>query len=209
MKHNNICIFGGSSGLAKKTIPYMDYNSIKALSSKDCDVRNYDDVLSYVKNSNCVIYFSVVNYDNLISNIKHEDIQHSLDVNIKGYINVLKACAENWKETGGKVIYLSSILSSNPIKGVGMYASCKSFCETMTKVFAMENGKYNMTANVLQLGYFDGGLTYKVPEKVLDNIKNIIPNKCFGSCEDLGKSINMIFDNSYLNGSIIKISGGL
>jgi 3-oxoacyl-[acyl-carrier protein] reductase len=73
----------------------------------------------------------------------------------------------------------------------------------------MENAKYNVTANTIQLGYFDGGLTYKVPEKILENVKNTIPNKCFGDCEDLGKIINLIIETPYINGSIIKVSGGL
>jgi 3-oxoacyl-[acyl-carrier protein] reductase len=209
LKNNNIVIFGGSSGLASKTIPYIKSNTISPLSSKDCDVRNYSEVDKHIKNSNIVLYFSVVNYDNLITNINDEELEHSLNVNIKGYLNVLKSCASNWKNTGGRVIYMSSILTSNPIKGTCVYTSCKSFCETATKIFAMENGKYNVTANTIQLGYFDGGLTYKVPEKILENVENTIPNKCFGDCEDLGKIINLIIETPYINGSIIKVSGGL
>ena len=208
LKNNNIVIFGGSSGLATKTIPHLKYDSLDALSSKDCDVMS-EKVDLYIKKSNIILYFSVVNYDNLISNINEKDLNHSIDVNIKGYLNVLKSCANNWKNSGGRVIYMSSILTTNPIKGTCLYSSSKSFCETATKIFAMENAKHNITANAIQLGYFDGGLTYKVPEKILENVKNTIPNKCFGDCKNLANVINLIVENSYINGSVIKVSGGL
>jgi 3-oxoacyl-[acyl-carrier protein] reductase len=209
LKNNNIVIFGGTSGLAVKTIPHIKYDSLESLSSKNCDVRSLKEIDFYIKKSNIALYFSVVNYDNLISNTNDDDINHSLDVNIKGYLNVLKSCANNWKNTGGRLIYMSSILTTNPIKGTCLYSSCKSFCETATKIFAIENGKYNITANAIQLGYFDGGLTHKVPEKILENVKNTIPNKCLGDCKNLANIINLIVENSYINGSIIKVSGGL
>lgn len=210
MLNKNITIFGGSSGLAQKTIPHLKIKNITALSSKECDVRNFEEVDFFVKKSDIILYFSVVNYDDLICNVKDENFTHSIDVNLKGYLNVLKSSAITWKEKNfGRVIYMSSILASSPLKGTSVYSSCKSFCETMTKIFALENAKYGITANAVQLGYFDGGLTYKVPEKILENVKQSIPNKKFGDCEDLANVLNMIIDNSYMNGSVIKLSGGL
>jgi NAD(P)-dependent dehydrogenase (short-subunit alcohol dehydrogenase family) len=206
---NNFVIFGGSSGLAKKTISFLKADNVISLSSKDCDVRNEEAVESYIKQGNIALYFSVVNYDNLIKNITPDELNHSLDVNIKGYLNVLKSAAKTWKDTGGTVIYISSILSSNPIKGTALYSSCKSFCDTATKVFSMENAKNNITANSIQLGYFDGGLTYKVPQKILDSVKETIPCKRFGNCDELATTINSIIENRYMTGSIIKLSGGL
>lgn len=205
---NNIVIYGGTSGLASKTIPFLNGN-ITALSSKQCDVREEVSIEKYLDSNNVAIYFSVVNYDNLISNINTDELKHSIDVNIIGYTNLLRAAANKWKDTGGSIIYISSILSSSPIKGTAVYSACKSFSDTMTKVYALENAKNNIQCNSIQLGYFDGGLTYKVPEKVLDSVKNSIPSKRLGQCSELAALINSIIDNSYINGSIIKLTGGL
>lgn len=205
---NNIVIFGGSSGLATKTIPHLNGN-VTALSSKQCDVRNSESIKKYLESNNIAVYFSVVNYDNLINNINPTELQHSLDVNVVGYINLLQAAANAWKDTGGSIIYISSILSSSPIKGTAVYSACKSFSDTVTKVYAMENAKYNIQCNSIQLGYFDGGLTYLVPEKILDSVKQSIPSKRLGQCSELASLINSIVDNSYINGSIIKLTGGL
>jgi 3-oxoacyl-[acyl-carrier protein] reductase len=205
---NNIVIFGGTSGLAKKVIPNLN-GSVTALSSKQCDVRNYSDIEMQLKGHNVAIFFSVINKDNLISNINTDELNQQIDVNIKGYVNLLTAAGNVWKKTGGSIIYISSILSSTPIKGTSIYSSCKSFGDTMTKVFALEGAKYKIRCNSIQLGYFDGGLTYQVPEKVLESVKNTIPVKRLGECSELADLINMISNNDYLTGSIIKLAGGL
>lgn len=209
---NKIVIFGGTSGLSKQVIPDLESNGfhVNALSSTDCDVRDYNNVFNQIKNSDITLYFSVVNYDNLISNLIDEQVNHAIDVNIKGFINVCRASSHLYSEKKyGRLIYISSILSASPIKGTSIYSSSKSFCDTMIKVFAQEYGKNNVTANSIQLGYFDGGLTYKVPENVLETVKKNIPNKRLGLPNELSLMINQIIQNEYLNGSVIKLTGGL
>lgn len=209
---NRIVVFGGTSGLAKKVIPELISHEfdVISLSSKDCDVRNYESVNNVIDNAGIVLYFSVVNYDNLICNLIPDQVNHSIDVNLKGFINVLKSCSVSFKEKKfGRVIYISSILSSNPIKGTGIYSASKSFCDTLVKVFAQENGKYGATANSIQLGYFDGGLTYKVPDNILEGVKKTIPLGRLGNATEITSMILQIIDNQYLNGTSIKLTGGL
>lgn len=209
-KIKTIVAFGGSGGLAQKTLPYLKNYNIKYLSSKECDVRDYAQVEQHMKGSDGCIYFSVVNHDNLIANLNEVEVKHSVDVNVLGFINVLKASANEYKTKGlGRVIYISSILSSNPIRGTSIYAASKSFCETMVKVYAQENAKFGITCNSIQLGYFDAGLVYKVPEPVISNVKQSIPLKRFGDCMELSILIESILKNDYLSGANIKLAGGL
>ena len=205
---NNIVIFGGTSGVSQKTIPSLKGN-VTALSSADCDVTNISDIETMLRGNNTAIFFSVVNIDNLICNITQEQLNKQLQVNVNGYVNLLIAASNAWKESGGSIIYISSILSSSPIKGTSIYSACKSFGDTMTKVFAMENARNNIQCNSIQLGYFDAGLTYKVPENVLEHVKSSIPLKRLGNCEELASLINSINENPYLTGAIIKLTGGL
>lgn len=208
----NICVFGGSGGLASQLFKKFEKNKykIKLLSSKDCDVRNGKDCTEQVKNQDIVFYFSVVNYDNLIAKYSCMEIDHMIDVNVKGYINVLQSCAVNFKEQNhGKVIFVSSVLARSPLKGTSVYSSCKAFCENMTKVFALENTKYNVQANVLRLGYFEAGLLYKVPPDILEVVKNQIPLKRFGSIDDLYKITDFIINDNYATGQTFELTGGL
>ena len=79
----------------------------------------------------------------------------------------------------------------------------------MTKVFALENTKYNVQANVLRLGYFEAGLLYKVPPDILEVVKNQIPLKRFGSIDDLYKITDFITNDNYATGQTFELTGGL
>ena len=72
----------------------------------------------------------------------------------------------------------------------------------------MENSKYGITSNSIQLGYFDGGLTEKVPDNILQSVKNNIPLKRLGTVEEMTELIKTIIKTEYINGTNISITGG-
>jgi NAD(P)-dependent dehydrogenase (short-subunit alcohol dehydrogenase family) len=53
-----------------------------------------------------------------------------------------------------------------------------------------ENISKNITCNSLQLGYFDGGMTNKLPIKFAETIKESIGLKRFGDIVELYKTID-------------------
>ena len=61
----------------------------------------------------------------------------------------------------------------------------------------------------MQLGYFDGGLTYKIPETFRDTIKNNIPAKRWGMIDELHNTIDYLIETGYITGQNINISGGI
>jgi NAD(P)-dependent dehydrogenase (short-subunit alcohol dehydrogenase family) len=72
-----------------------------------------------------------------------------------------------------------------------------------------ENVKHGVTCNTIQLGYWDGGMAYRVDQKYQDMAKEKIGLKRFGTIEELSNTITYIVDTEYLSGSTIKIDGGL
>ena len=59
------------------------------------------------------------------------------------------------------------------------------------------------------MGYWDGGMAYKVDQKYQDLAKEKIGLKRFGKIEELFNTIKYIVDTEYLAGSSIRIDGGL
>ena len=76
------------------------------------------------------------------------------------------------------------------------------------KTYSLENSKYGITSNSIQLGYFDGGLTEKVPDNILQSVKNNIPLKRLGTVEEMTELIKTIIKTEYINGTNISITGG-
>ena len=93
--------------------------------------------------------------------------------------------------------------------GVGIYAACKAFYENLAKTTALENASRGITVNCIQLGYMDGGLTYTLPEDFLQQQIEKIPAKRLGTPKEIAQTIDFLIKNEYINGTTIKLTGGL
>ena len=72
-----------------------------------------------------------------------------------------------------------------------------------------ENIKFGITCNSIQLGYWDGGMCYRVEEKYQEMAKQKIGLKRWGTIEELYNTINFIIENEYICGTNLKIDGGI
>lgn len=208
-----ILLFGGTGGIGRELQKHIPHNCV-LIGSNDCDVVSESTVKEYFSqipqiDFDTLIYLSVKNIDGLIHKQTAENVLEQLYVNVVGLTNVLRYATPILREKKyGRVIYVSSVLSDNPIRGTGIYSSCKSFGETLIKTYALENAKYGITANSIQLGYFDAGLTEKVPDQILGQVIKEIPLNRLGKVEELAKLIDTITETEYINGSTIRIDGG-
>ncbi|MBD3636692.1 MAG: SDR family oxidoreductase [Crocinitomicaceae bacterium] len=109
----------------------------------------------------------------------------------------------------GRIVLISSILAESPVVSTGIYAGCKGFLDSIAKTVALENAGKGVTCNTIQLGYFDGGLTYRIPEKILDHIVGSIPMKRIGTIDELNDLIQTLISVEYITGTSIKMNGGL
>ena len=134
------------------------------------------------------------NYEeNVYNGISYEEFKKTLE----WYRNILEP------------LYCYKYLSEKNIIGTSVYSSTKSFLDKFVKNISLENIKYHITANTIQLGYFDGGMTYKIPETIINEIKKDIGLNRFGSIEELFNTIQFIISNEYVTGINLKIDGGL
>jgi NAD(P)-dependent dehydrogenase (short-subunit alcohol dehydrogenase family) len=210
-----ILIIGGTGGLGNQVSKLMNNNHITVIGSSHLDIRDMNACVNYFNKNkfDVVINFAGVNYDSLIHKLTIDnqyDIENLLDVNIKGTINVVSACLKNMRENKyGRIILISSILSEKVVIGTGLYSSCKAFIDRFIKSISAENIKYGITANTIQLGYFEGGMTYKIKEEYLETIKNSIGLQRFGKIEELVATINYLIDTEYTTGINLKMDGNL
>ena len=210
-----LLIIGGTGGLGSKVTELIKGYDITVIGSKDLDIRNIINCEKYFNENkfDIVINFAGVNFDSLIHKLtskNEKDIEYILDINLKGTINITSSCLKHMRENKyGRIIFISSVLAEKIVIGTGVYASCKAFINRFVKNISFENIKYGITANTIQLGYFDGGMTYKIPQEHLEPIKKTIGLQRFGKIEELINTINFIIENEYVTGTSIKIDGGM
>ena len=213
-----IVVFGGSGGLGKLLQDevgkrYEDKEYLY-LSSKDVNILKNDEIEDMFHENpqiEQVINLVGLNIDSVIHKLDTKTIKKMVDVNIIGTLNILKESINHFRYNNieGNIILTSSILSTNPIFGTGLYSASKAFIDNIIKTCSIENSKYKIRCNSIQLGYFDGGMTYTINEEMREKLKETIPLKRYGTGEELYNTIKFLNNNNYITGQTIRISGGL
>jgi NAD(P)-dependent dehydrogenase (short-subunit alcohol dehydrogenase family) len=213
---NRIVLFGGSGGLGSQLKPKLDKDyKVISLSSKDVDVTNYNEVRDFFVGNDIdiVINLSGYNYNSFLHKYGEDNIVErykQIDVNIIGSMNILTNCLPQMRERNfGRIILISSILSSRPVAGTSVYSGCKAFIDNLVKTCSIENLSKGITCNSLQLGYMDGGLVYEIPTDIREKIKESIPLKRWGNIIELENSVRYLINTEYVSGCSLKINGGL
>ena len=207
-----ILLFGGTGGIGQVLHHHLQNEfECTSVGSKTCDVTNEEEVKDYFSTNDfdVIIYLSVINFDGQIHRQNNKIVKRQLDVNVFGFLNVLRHCTEGLRRKKyGRIIYMSSTLANKPIRGTAIYSASKSFCESIMKTYSLENSRYGITANSIQLGYFDTGLTLKLSDDTLKETTDKIPLKRFGSILEISTLVKTIINTEYINGTNISITGG-
>ncbi len=208
-------LFGGSGGLGQLLSAHLkDKYEVISLSSKDVDITDRQQVKNFFDKmpADIVINLSAANHDAFAHKIDsvYEKVEKQIEVNILGAINVVSCALPHMRENNfGRIILMSSVLADNPVVSTGIYAGSKGFIESYAKCVALENAQKGVTCNCIQLGYFDAGLTYKIPEEFRENIMKSIPMKRFGSSKELFLAVDYLIGSGYTTGISMKTNGGI
>jgi NAD(P)-dependent dehydrogenase (short-subunit alcohol dehydrogenase family) len=136
-----------------------------------------------------------------------------LDVNVKGYFRVAKACVESMKKRGGgKIINVASVAGLEPQPMMGVYSISKAAVLMLTKVLAVELAQFNIQVNAVAPGFvktrFSAAL-WQDPQ-INQAILDLIPQKRMAEPEEIaGLAVYLASPaSSFVTGSIFSIDGG-
>lgn len=211
-----IIVFGGNGGLGSKLVPLLK-EKYDVLSPKSVEVNLLDlqQVTDYctANNPDIILNMSGKKYDTFLSKVDTtncDDVYDMIDVNIKGNINVLAACLPIMIEKKwGRVIAISSVFAELNVPKNTMYSASKAFVDRLLSAANKENIRYGITCNTIQLGYWDGGMCYRVGKELQDRAKDKIGLKRWGTAEELYNTIDYIINTQYIAGTNLRIDGGL
>ena len=210
-----LAFFGGSGGLGTKVIQHLTDYSVDSISSKKVNFLLENSISNYFysnPNTDIVVIFSNYNYNSFLHKYKDNDpeLYKQIDINIKGVTECVSRALKTMRAREyGRIILASSITVEKNVMGTSVYAATKAYYENLVKTIALENASKNITANCIQLGYMDGGLTYTLPKNFIDETINKIPCKRLGTDKEIANTIKFLVDTPYVNGTTIKLTGGL
>jgi NAD(P)-dependent dehydrogenase (short-subunit alcohol dehydrogenase family) len=134
-----------------------------------------------------------------------------LTTNLVGPINIAKALLQKYQgKRQVRLLLFSSIVSENSVMGANIYATTKSAIESFVKSSAKELFRKNILINAIRLGYFDTGMTEKVPQKVVERAISRTAVERLGNAGDLAPLVKYLLEDAteYMVGATISLTGG-
>ncbi len=190
----------------------------KNLSFIKCDISNEKDVndlfsavLSKRKTIDALVNNAGIIRDNLIWKMPKEDFDKVIGINLTGTWMMCKEAAKIMKEQNfGRIVNISSRAWLGNNRGQSNYTASKAGIVGLTRVLALELGKYNVNVNAVAPGLIDTPLTRNLPPKVLENLIDLQPTKKIGKPEDIAYAVSFLLSDKsdFITGQIIHIDGG-
>jgi len=149
--------------------------------------------------------------DRTLLKMSKEDWDDVIAVNLTGVFNCTQAVAPIMKEQMyGRIVSASSNVAIRGNFGQTNYVATKSAIIGMTKVWAMELGRYNITVNCIAPGFITTAMTDLMPEKVRQESISSIPLGKWGVPGDIANGYLYLASDeaSFVSGICLTIDGG-
>lgn len=114
------------------------------------------------------------------------------------------------KKKRGKIItILTSGLTGNPPMGWSCYTANKAYLASLSKSWAMENVKFNITSNSVSPSFMRTNLTADIDERIIDNMITNHPLKSLLTIEEVAETVHFLTKTStHVNGIDLVINHG-
>jgi 3-oxoacyl-[acyl-carrier protein] reductase len=148
----------------------------------------------------------------MVADLTEEAFHRQFNVNVLGYFLAIREAVKHFGETGGSIINVSSILSSDPYLASSVYSATKGAVDTMTFALARELGPRGIRVNSIlpghtntpaTIGHFDGAFGEKLVAGT--------PLGRFGEPEDIAPVAVFLASNDshWVTGEAIRAAGGV
>ncbi len=148
--------------------------------------------------------------DNMIWNMPACDFDAVLQVNLKGAWLMCKQAAVKFKnQKSGRIVNIASRAWLGN-RGQSNYSASKAGIIGLTRVMALELGKYNVLVNAVAPGLIDTPLTRALNKDILQNLIDAQPTRTIGKPEDVANAVAFLIseDTQFITGQTIYVDGG-
>jgi len=153
-----------------------------------------------------------ISIDQLVMRMKDEDWNRSLQVNLTGNFNLIRAASRPMmKAKGGAIINITSVVGEMGNAGQAAYAAAKAGQIGLTKAVARELASRNIRVNAVAPGYIDTDMTAALPEAAKTKMTEMIPLSRLGTAADIASAVAFLASDqaSYVTGEVLRVNGGM
>lgn len=191
----------GHEAIFKKiTVTHMD------------DVQNaVTEAHNYFGRIDILINNAGITRDRTLLKMSKQEWDDVISVNLTGVFNCTQAVAPIMKaQNYGRIVSASSNVAIRGNYGQTNYVATKSAIIGMTKVWAMELGRYGITVNCIAPGFIHTAMTDAMPEEVRKQSLPQIPLGKWGYPDDIANGYLYLASDeaSFVSGICLTIDGG-
>ena len=153
-----------------------------------------------------------INFDNLSLRMKYDDWKKVIDINLGSTFLLTKSAIKIMlKNKYGRIVNITSIVGHTGNVGQVNYSASKAGIIGMTKSFAIEYAKKNITLNCVSPGFIKTQMTENISGNMKDFLSSRIPMSKLGTGEDVANSVAFLSSDaaSYITGETIHVNGGM
>lgn len=146
------------------------------------------------------------------------DFQRVIQVNLIGTFNVMRLAAAqmikqeplNADGERGLIINTASIAAEEGQIGQSAYSASKGGVVALTLPAAREFSQFGIRVMTIAPGIINTPMMEKMPAAVTESLAAAVPfPKRLGNADDYAMLVQQIIENSYLNGSVIRLDGAM
>jgi len=150
--------------------------------------------------------------DQLVMRMKDEDWNRTLQVNLTGNFNLIRAVSRPMmKARGGAIVNVTSVIGEMGNAGQAAYAAAKAGQIGLTKAVARELASRNIRVNAVAPGYVETDMTAGLAEAAKAKMMEMIPLARLGAAEDVANAVAFLASDeaSYVTGEVLRVNGGM
>ena len=215
---NIAVIYAGNTAAAQETVDQIRSMGVQA-NAYACNVADFDAVGALCKQAAAELgpVYALINNagvtrDRLAAQMRPEDFDTVIDVNLKGAFHFIRHTYPAFlRQREGRIVNISSVVGLSGNAGQANYAASKAGLIGLTKSIAKELAPRGVTCNAIAPGFIDTDMTRALPESARDALTGQIPLKRLGQPEDVAKLVTFLCSENaaYITGAVIPVDGGM
>ena len=150
--------------------------------------------------------------DAVLTKMTEEQFDAVMNVNVKGVFNCTQAIVPVMIAVdGGRIINTASVTGVFGNIGQTNYAASKAAVIGMTKTWAKELGRKNITVNAVAPGFVKTAMVEKMPVEVIGRLLQLVSLGRIGETKDIANAYVFLASDeaSYITGHTLHVDGGM
>lgn len=218
-------VIGADSGLGRHITAMAtedDGRDVVATGVSQCDVRDPWEIYNAAQRGpfDAVVYCAGVNHLAWSKDINEEDLLQTFDVNVAGFIRVIRALAQRQADHPTSIVAISSDAAEVPMRASMAYCASKAALSMAVRVAAREHAPH-WRVNAIQPAAIEGTEMSKYVDQTVPELRNWSPNEArdrelssapMGRRATMGEvaalTLSVLDGPEFMSGSLVNITGG-